>query len=144
LLTDRLNKFPSVLIFLTLYFCLFTAVSLVTPGAVAEMFRPPFVQAALFMAFFMLTDPPTSPNRYRDQVWYGAVVAVVACAAQLLGAAEALREVIDSSMTTIEQAEYEREVSILRSKMNEVDLEKAWNEGRGMTMDEAIENALRG
>ena len=65
-------------------------------------------------------------------------------AAQLLGAAEALREVIDSSMTTIEQAEYEREVSILRSRMNEVDLEKAWNEGRGMTMDEAIENALRG
>ena len=65
-------------------------------------------------------------------------------AAQLLGAAEALREVIDSSMTTIEQAEYEGEVSILRSKMNKVDLEKAWNEGRGMTMDEAIENALRG
>jgi Na+-translocating ferredoxin:NAD+ oxidoreductase RnfD subunit len=87
-LTDRLNKFPSVLMFLTLYYCLFTAVSLVNPGAVAEMFRAPFVQAALFMAFFMLTDPPTSPNRYGDQVWYGAVVAVVACAAQLLGAGQ--------------------------------------------------------
>jgi hypothetical protein len=64
-------------------------------------------------------------------------------AAQLLGAAEALREVIDSSMTTLEQAEYDREVSALRSKMNEIDFEKAWNEGREMTMDEAIENAFR-
>jgi Na+-translocating ferredoxin:NAD+ oxidoreductase RnfD subunit len=87
-LTDRLNKFPSVLMFLTLYYCLFTAVSLVNPGAVAEMFRAPFVQAALFMAFFMVTDPPTSPNRYGDQAWYGAVVAVVACVAQLLGAGQ--------------------------------------------------------
>ena len=63
--------------------------------------------------------------------------------AQLLGAAEAMREVIDSSMTTLEQAEYEREVSTLQANMNDVDLEKAWGEGRAMTMDEAIENALR-
>jgi predicted ATPase/class 3 adenylate cyclase len=64
-------------------------------------------------------------------------------AAQLLGAAEALRETIDSVMTTLEQAEYEREVSTLRAKMNEVDLKKAWKEGRDMTMADAIENALR-
>jgi len=62
--------------------------------------------------------------------------------AQLLGAAEALRETIDSVMTTLEQAEYEREVSTLRAKMNAVDLKKAWNDGRRMTMDKAIENAL--
>jgi len=31
----------------------------------------------------------------------------------------------------------------LRAKMNEDDLEKVWAEGRRMTMDEAIENALR-
>jgi len=64
-------------------------------------------------------------------------------AAQLLGAAQTLRELIDSSMTTMEQTEYENEVSALHSKMNEFDLEKAWSEGRGMSMDEAIENALR-
>ena len=64
-------------------------------------------------------------------------------AAQLLGAAEALREKSDSTMTTIEQAEYEKEVSALQEKMDAVDLEKAWSEGRGMSMDEAIENALR-
>jgi Na+-translocating ferredoxin:NAD+ oxidoreductase RnfD subunit len=84
-LTDRLNKFPLVLSFLAAYFGLFTTVSLVQPNLVAEMFRAPFVQAALFLAFFMLTDPPTSPNRYRDQVWYGLLAAVAACLAQLVG-----------------------------------------------------------
>jgi Na+-translocating ferredoxin:NAD+ oxidoreductase RnfD subunit len=87
-LTDRLNKFPMVLTFMTLYFGVFTAVSLVNPGAVAEMFRAPFVQAALFLAFFMLTDPPTSPNRYGDQIWFGALVAIVAAGAQLAGAGQ--------------------------------------------------------
>src|SRR5712691_2604631 len=52
---------------------------------VAEKFRAPFVQAALFLALCMLTDPPTSPSRYRDQVWVGALAAATACAAQLLG-----------------------------------------------------------
>jgi Na+-translocating ferredoxin:NAD+ oxidoreductase RnfD subunit len=52
------------------------------------MFREPFVQAALFLAFFMLTDPPTSPNRYLDQIWFGLVAAVSAGVAQLLGAGQ--------------------------------------------------------
>ncbi len=44
--------------------------------------------AALFLAFFMLTDLPTSPNRYVDQVWYGLLAAGGAVAAQLLGAGQ--------------------------------------------------------
>jgi hypothetical protein len=36
----------------------------------------------------MLTDPPTSPNRYGDQVWYGLLAALAAGAAQLLGAGQ--------------------------------------------------------
>jgi Na+-translocating ferredoxin:NAD+ oxidoreductase RnfD subunit len=87
-LTDRLNKFPLVLTFLAAYFALFTFASYANPNAVAEMFREPFVQAALFLAFFMLTDPPTSPNRYADQVWFGLMAAVSACLAQLLGAGQ--------------------------------------------------------
>src|SRR5205085_12155635 len=85
LLTERLNKFPVVLTFLAAYFGFFTLASLGNPQGVAEMFREPFLQAALFLAFFMLTDPPTSPNRYSDQVWYGLLAAVSAGAAQLLG-----------------------------------------------------------
>jgi Na+-translocating ferredoxin:NAD+ oxidoreductase RnfD subunit len=86
--TDRLNKFPLVLTFLATYFGFFTLASLVNPQSVAEMFREPFLQAALFLAFFMLTDPPTSPNRYGDQVWYGLLAALGAGAAQLLGAGQ--------------------------------------------------------
>jgi Na+-translocating ferredoxin:NAD+ oxidoreductase RnfD subunit len=84
-LTDRLNKFPLVLTFLAVYFMFFTVASVYVPHAVTEMFREPFLQAALFLAFFMLTDPPTSPNRYADQVWFGLVAALTAGAAQLLG-----------------------------------------------------------
>jgi Na+-translocating ferredoxin:NAD+ oxidoreductase RnfD subunit len=87
-LIERLNKFPLVLTFLAVYFAFFTLASVSNPGAVAEMFREPFLQAALFLAFFMLTDPPTSPNRYLDQVWFGALAAVIAGVAQLLGAGQ--------------------------------------------------------
>jgi len=87
-LTDRLNKFPLVLSFLATYFLFFTVTAVMNPRAAAEMFREPFLQAALFLAFFMLTDPPTSPNRYMDQVWFGLLAAVAAGIAQLLGAGQ--------------------------------------------------------
>jgi len=87
-LTDRLNKFPVVLAFLAAYFGFFTLASLGNPTGVAEMFREPFLQAALFLAFFMLTDPPTSPNRYADQVGFGILAAVSAGVAQLMGAGQ--------------------------------------------------------
>lgn len=84
----RLNKLPLVLAFTGAYFGLFTAAAFVDPARVAEMFRAPFVQSVLFLAFFMLTDPPTSPNRLSDQLWYGLVAAAAAWAAQLLGAGQ--------------------------------------------------------
>jgi Na+-translocating ferredoxin:NAD+ oxidoreductase RnfD subunit len=87
-LTDRLNKFPLVLSFLTAYFGFFSIASVFSAHAVAEMFRDPFLQAALFLAFFMLTDPPTSPNRYVDQVWFGILAALTAGMSQLLGAGQ--------------------------------------------------------
>lgn len=87
-LAERLNKFPLVLTFLASYFAFFTLGSVFNPHAVTEMFREPFLQAALFFAFFMLTDPPTSPNRYADQVWFGALAAVTAGVAQLVGAGQ--------------------------------------------------------
>lgn len=77
-IADRVNKLPLVLVFLAGYFCLFTATAFAgDAGRVAEIFRTPDVQAVLFFAFFFLTDPPTSPVRYRDQLIYGAIVAVV-------------------------------------------------------------------
>ena len=63
-------------------------------------------------------------------------------AATLLGAAEALREVIDSVMTQIEQVEYEKEISTLRAGMDETEFQKNWEKGRTLTIDEAIQLAL--
>ncbi|HLZ27123.1 MAG TPA: RnfABCDGE type electron transport complex subunit D [Chloroflexota bacterium] len=88
LIVDRINKAPLVLTFLGTTFGLFTALSVVDPSAVAELFRAPFLQATLFLALFMLTDPPTSPSRYEDQVAIGVLVGAVSCAAQLLGAGQ--------------------------------------------------------
>jgi Na+-translocating ferredoxin:NAD+ oxidoreductase RnfD subunit len=77
-IADRVNKMPLVLAFLGVYYALFTATAFVgSPAGVAEVFRTPDVQAALFFAVFILTDPPTSPVRYRDQIICGAIVATV-------------------------------------------------------------------
>ena len=85
MVVERVNKFPVVLTFLGIYFALFTVLALVQPTGVAEMFRAPFLHAAVFLASFMLTDPPTAPGRYGEQVWVGALAAVVSVAAQVLG-----------------------------------------------------------
>jgi predicted ATPase/class 3 adenylate cyclase len=64
-------------------------------------------------------------------------------AATLLGAAEALREVIDSVMTNMEQEEYAKEISTLRAGMDSVEFQQSWSKGRFLTMDEAIALAQR-
>jgi Na+-translocating ferredoxin:NAD+ oxidoreductase RnfD subunit len=80
-IADRVNKVPLVLIFLGTYFLLFTlAAFLGDPGKFAEIFRAPDLHAALFFAFFILTDPPASPVKYRDQLVCGVIVAVVSYA----------------------------------------------------------------
>ncbi|MEO8484206.1 MAG: RnfABCDGE type electron transport complex subunit D [Acidobacteriota bacterium] len=80
-ITDRVNKMPLVLVFLGTYYLLFSVTAFVgSPVHVAEIFRAPDVQMALFFAFFILTDPPTSPVKYPDQIICGAIVAVVSFA----------------------------------------------------------------
>jgi hypothetical protein len=63
-------------------------------------------------------------------------------AATLLGAAEAVRERIKSGMTPMERREYARFVDDLRALPNQDAISKAWAEGRGLTMEEAIQFAL--
>src|SRR5579862_8228667 len=80
-IADRVNKVPLALVFLGVYFVLFTlAAFLGDPGKVAEIYRAPDLHAVLFFAFFFLTDPPTSPVKYRGQLICGAIVAVVSFA----------------------------------------------------------------
>jgi Na+-translocating ferredoxin:NAD+ oxidoreductase RnfD subunit len=80
-ISDRVNKLPLVLTFLGAYFLLFTSAAFISnPLAVAEIFRTPDVEAALYFAFIILTDPPTSPAKYPDQIVCGLLVAVVSFA----------------------------------------------------------------
>jgi len=87
-IADRVNKIPLVLAFLASYYLLFTVMAFVgDPGHVSEIYRAPDLHAALFFAFFILTDPPTSPVRHRDQVIFGILVGVVSFGVfELMGA----------------------------------------------------------
>jgi Na+-translocating ferredoxin:NAD+ oxidoreductase RnfD subunit len=80
-IADRVKKMPLVLAFLGVYFLLFTITAFVgNPRIVSEIYRTPDLQAVLFFAFFILTDPPTSPVRQRPQIICGVLVAVVSYA----------------------------------------------------------------
>ena len=84
----RVNKLPLVLAFLGTSLVIYTATAFAGHALqVAEIFRAPDIQAMVFFACFMLTDPPTSPAAHGDQLWFGAVVAVASAVAFLaLGA----------------------------------------------------------
>jgi len=88
-IADRVNKLPLVLTFLGIYYALFTGTAFLgDPKGVAELFRTPDLQAVLFFAFFILTDPPTSPVKYRDQLVCGVIVAAASYAVfEWIGAA---------------------------------------------------------
>ena len=78
-ITHRVNKMPAALSFLGVYYLLVTVIAFAgDPGHVAELYRAPDLHAALFFALIMVTDPPTSPPKPRDQMVYGAIAAVVA------------------------------------------------------------------
>lgn len=87
--SDRVKKLPSAIAFLGAYFVLFTGTAYFgNTAGVAEVFREPDVHAATYFAFFMVTDPPTSPPRARDQVAFGVVTGVATWLAfVLVGAA---------------------------------------------------------
>jgi Na+-translocating ferredoxin:NAD+ oxidoreductase RnfD subunit len=87
-IVQRINKFSMMLSFLGASFALLAALGRIDPVTAAELFRTPFVQATLFLAVFMLTDPPTAPSRYTEQVAIGVLAAVASVAAEMLGAGQ--------------------------------------------------------
>ncbi len=77
-------------------------------------------------------------------------LAFIACAqsqfqraARLFGPAEVLRESLNSPMTSTERSEYDQNIATLRTQMDEFDFAAAWAEGRAMTMEQAIDFALK-
>jgi Na+-translocating ferredoxin:NAD+ oxidoreductase RnfD subunit len=88
-ITHKVNKVPAVLAFLGVYYLFVTSAAFIgNPARFADLYRAPDLHAALYFAFFMVTDPPTSPPKHRDQIIFGAITAVAAFAAfDLIGAA---------------------------------------------------------
>lgn len=64
-------------------------------------------------------------------------------AATLLGAAEKLREIIQSDMTILERPEYGAALLKLRAQMNEAALAEAWAAGRAMPIEQVIRFAIQ-
>jgi hypothetical protein len=64
-------------------------------------------------------------------------------AARLLGAAAALRVMIDTPHLPAERADYERGIAILRHLLGEHDFAAAWNLGSSMPIKTTIEVAGR-
>ncbi|NRF91658.1 RnfABCDGE type electron transport complex subunit D [Paenibacillus frigoriresistens] len=77
MVTNRVNKFPQVFSFLGTYFILLLIMGILNVGDATDALRSPFINASLFFALFMLTDPPTSPAKVKDQVIFGILSAVV-------------------------------------------------------------------
>jgi len=65
-------------------------------------------------------------------------------AARLFGAAEALRESIGYVRFLVEREGYEADVAIVREGLTEEEFRRAWEEGRAMSLDEAVAYASRG
>ena len=63
-------------------------------------------------------------------------------AVMLLGAAQVIRELIDSSMTSPERIEYDQVRLTLHMQLDQGKFKQMWDAGRAMTMEQAIELAL--
>jgi len=65
-------------------------------------------------------------------------------AARLLGASEALRSAIGAYMWPAEQIEWDRHVESARAQVDEVEWDRAWQEGLAMSVEAALAYALDG
>jgi predicted ATPase/transcriptional regulator with XRE-family HTH domain len=68
----------------------------------------------------------------------------IARAARLCGAAEALRDAIGWPMSPDDKLHYDRTVAATRAQLEEETFVAAWAEGKAMTLEQAIANALEG
>ena len=84
-LANRVNKLPLLLSFLGTYFVLFSATAFIgDPRHVAEIFRSPDIDAVIYFALIILTDPPTSPAKYAGQWIFGPLTAAISYAVFML------------------------------------------------------------
>jgi hypothetical protein len=63
-------------------------------------------------------------------------------AAQLFGAAEALREAASTPLPPYRRAEVDRDLAAARARLDNAAFDAAWGAGRAMTMERAVGYAL--
>lgn len=72
-----------------------------------------------------------------------AALGSVLRAARVWGAAERLRESIGSPVSRIGRSDYDRPVAVARAALGDHSaFDRAWQEGRALTIEQAIELAL--
>ena len=64
-------------------------------------------------------------------------------AAQLMGKAAMIREETKSPLPPVDRANYDQDIVSMRSQLGESNFQKAWAEGRELTMEQAIDLALQ-
>ena len=64
------------------------------------------------------------------------------CAVRLLAAADALLEAIGATMNSTEKVDYQRILDNVREQLDESTFEGLWAEGRKMTLEQAVADAL--
>ncbi|MGE7875068.1 RnfABCDGE type electron transport complex subunit D [Bacillus paramycoides] len=82
--TEKVNKFPQVFSFLGIYFLMVLVMGIKGVENVGDLLRVPYINSTLFLAFFMLTDPPTSLGKYREQIIFGAITAIASIASYMI------------------------------------------------------------
>lgn len=89
------------------------------------------------------TGPATQTDRDPiDGRSVGGISAAAKRSAQLLGAAESLRQKIGAPLTPVDRVDYERDVEAARRALGEEAFAAAWAEGRAMELEQAVECAL--
>ncbi|WEK54417.1 MAG: RnfABCDGE type electron transport complex subunit D [Candidatus Cohnella colombiensis] len=76
LVVNRVNKYPQIFAFFGTFFILLFLMGHYKVGDAFDALRSPFINATLFFGFFMLTDPPTSPAKVKDQIIFGILTAL--------------------------------------------------------------------
>lgn len=86
LVARRVKKLPQVIAFLVSYGAISLIFLLFKQTSTDALFalENPMLNAALFLAAFMLTDPPTSPTKRGEQIIFGSITGVVSMGVYLI------------------------------------------------------------
>jgi ATP/maltotriose-dependent transcriptional regulator MalT len=82
------------------------------------------------------------PWSFENFALHASAINDFARAARLFGAAEALRETRGARLPPIDRDEYAPHLANLRAHLDDAQLRAAWNEGRAMSIEQALEYAL--